>query len=177
MIQTSHCEIFSGNVAAHEGVRAHVPVVKVRKIRIFRAPQAKEGENCLVDSSRWVGIGGTRNLGRRASIIGRRGVGLRTQDSLPGRDGRDGHLGRDAVMLAKSFVVGKEKGLILYNRSANCPSKLVAVEEWDRTRLIKEVLGIERAVTKKLIDVAMKLVGPRFGKRIDDATGGASVFR
>src|SRR5579862_9343255 len=109
MIQTSHSEIFSGNVATDEGVRAHVPVVRVSEARVFRSPQTKERQDRFINSGGRIWIGSARDLVRGASTILR----YRTEYALTGSDRGDCSLGRDALILSKPFVIREEKSLVL----------------------------------------------------------------
>src|SRR5712672_3632384 len=125
MIQTSHSEILAGNMAPNEGIRARVPIVKVRKVWILRAPQAKKGQDRFVDSSRRIGIGSTGDVMRRAT---RARLWLRTQDSLSGCHGGNCNSGGDAVIFAKPLIIGEEESLIFADRTTDCAPKLTAVE-------------------------------------------------
>src|ERR1700728_2324673 len=124
MIESSLSKIIGGYMAPDEGVRAQVAIVRVSEIRIFRAPQAEVGQDAFINSGGRIGIGGACDLVREATTVLR----LRAKYALPGFDRRNCNIGREAVILAQPFIIHKEKGLILHNRTANGSPELIAVE-------------------------------------------------
>ena len=99
-------------------------VKPVSETWIFRAPQAEVGQDCFINSGGRIWIGGASDLVGNARAILR----LRTKYAVTGGDGRNGYLSREAIILVKPFIIHKEEGLILDDRSANGSPELVAVE-------------------------------------------------
>src|SRR5579863_1524882 len=81
----------------------------------------------------------------------------------------------NALRLAYAFVVGKEKGAVLHNGTANGAAKLIALERWNGAA-IKIISGIEGAVAEKLISAAVEAIGPRAGDGVDNTAGGLAVI-
>src|SRR5258706_15528354 len=76
---------------------------------------------------------------------------------------------RRAEALADSFIIAKNEGLVLLDWPTGRSPILIASKRRDFGG-IKDVAGIERAVTDKLIGAAMKLICSGLGDRADDAT-------
>src|SRR5579884_183075 len=78
-------------------------------------------------------------------------------------------------MLAESFVVAKQKGPVLADRSSECATELIPRESWHR-RSIKEVARIEGAVAQVFVQRTMELVGAGAGNDEHLRTGTLAVL-
>ena len=81
----------------------------------------------------------------------------------------------DTLNLANSFVIAKDESAILPDRTAHRPAELVAMER-RFYRWVEEIPRIQRAVTQELVDISVKLIGPRARDRIYDPSGCLAVF-
>src|ERR1041385_1943781 len=69
--------------------------------------------------------------------------------------------------LLKSFIVPKDKHLVLLDRTSQRSSKLIAFERRSACGLIEEVARIESAIAQKLKDASVPFVGSRRGHDAD----------
>src|SRR5207249_161357 len=78
---------------------------------------------------------------------------------------------------ARSLVVSEKEELVLRDRSAQRPAKLVPAQRGRPCGLAEGVASIENVVLQVLEKAAMKLVAARFGLHLDDRTTGLRELR
>src|SRR5580704_8401910 len=84
-------------------------------------------------------------------------VRTRTQSSIPGSRRRHSRYRRNPQGLPDRLKVCEEERFILQDRSANRSPKLISLEGWNVPH-IEVVLGVQRAVAKKLVSTAVNLI-------------------
>jgi len=75
---------------------------------------------------------------------------------------------------APSFIGRKEESLVLFNRSAQCPTELVLLVIGSPH--VEEAFGVKQLVAQEFVYVAMEGVGSRLSDYVDDGAGVAPVF-
>src|SRR5271166_1415505 len=106
--------------------------------------------------------------GRGRTVIGGWDVGIRTQRAATRCRGRHGRDRCDALRLANGFVIGEEKGVVLYNRPSDCPAELVALE-WRNGLggIVEIILSVKPAIAEKFVSAAVKSVRSRSRNCVD----------
>ncbi len=97
---------------------------------------------------------------------------------------------QQSLVLPQPFVAGKEEGLILPDRSANRPTKVIALQrrliacrtrKWKSRRsaegTIKVVARIQRLVAEVVERLAVEIVGARLRADVDDRTRASAILR
>src|ERR1700682_1596434 len=101
----------------------------------------------------------------------------RTKHSVAERLRRDKDWSTNALILAESFVVYKEKRVVPPNGSAYRSPKLIPPELRFRDEgVIKVISRVQGAIAQELICITVKLIRTRFCDRVDDATRGSPVL-
>src|ERR1700676_1709044 len=99
----------------------------------------------------------------------------RTKCSVSERLRGDKDLSTDALILAESLVVCKEKRVVLPNGSAYRSPKLIPPELWLRDG-IKVISRVQGTIAEELVCSTMKLIRARLCDRVDDPARGSPVL-
>src|ERR1700730_7095762 len=81
-----------------------------------------------------------------------------------------------AKILPEAFVVSKQKGLVFPDRTTERAAKFIASKRRDLAT-IKEILGVQRAISQKFIDIAVQVVGARSSNDVNLGSGTLAVLR
>src|SRR5712691_1729919 len=144
-----------------------------QKVLVHNLP-ASEHEAADVRIGRQSGI---RNRPERKIFLGRRVDRYRPGSKLTAarRQRRYGHGPRNPLGLTEPFIISKDKCAVLSERAACSGAELVPLERGDGA-LIKEVLGVQRAIAKEFINVPVKFVRARTGKGVYNAPRALAVL-
>src|SRR5919112_541781 len=82
----------------------------------------------------------------------------------------------EALLLTMSRVGREHKRAVLDQRTSNARPELISVIERELCLLTEVVPGIERIVTKELVDIAMEYVRTRCRHDADHGSGLLAVF-
>src|ERR1039458_10069450 len=97
-------------------------------------------------------------------------------DTVRGNEARRGNrvVVRQTLGLAQAFVVAKDEGLVLEDRSAGICAELVPPEL--RLRYVPVIGGVHGAVAQEFVSGAVELVRTGLGGGVNDSARGAAVF-
>src|SRR4029077_7693264 len=79
---------------------------------------------------------------------------------------------------SNALIVPEDERSVLVDGAARCNAELVAPERrlWRTSSIVKEIVGVQRAIPQKLINGAVKLVRARAGDGVHHAPGSLAVL-